>query len=556
MKTTFLIALPLAAALLAGCKPTPRTAGRNNEPQQQQPQPSPVEEKPRPTPATSLVRVRMATQSFNQLAPWEKDDPVSWNLCGAYLGNGLVLTTDTRARSANVVELSLPDESRTIPGRVVKVDEDAELAIVAPLHEQDAAAFFADSVPLEPGEPLKIGDAAEIWDTGRGGISLATPGMVESGGESEQLLPQVNVKVNQMLSEGSPGVPLVKDGKLVGVASGYEAQSQLITSPDMEVVRRFVANPSADDGGVPVLGASMQILVDPVFRSFLQLDRDGGGVYISEVEPHSSAADAGLRKGDVLESCAGVPVDSRGLSSHQRLGPLSWAAMLRGAHGQGETVDLTVRRHGKQLTLPVELNRDAVNRALIAEEQHGQRPRFIMYGGLLLQPVTKNYLDAFQKRTGSRLPYEYLMIEKNKERYRREGRREVVALSRVIPTPATLGYERMFPCVVDAINGSPVRSLQEAAELLDRATPDNIVTITVNKPPYTLALDRSAVEASNRYLQRRSLPELRYLGEKPASAPGGSVESAPTPSSHESPGPEAPADGAAKAQPAAEDARK
>lgn len=538
MKTTPLIALLLAACLLGGCKPTPRTAGRNNEPKQQQASP-PAEEKPRPSPSASLVRVRLATQAFNQLAPWEKEDPVSWSLCGTYLGGGLVLTTDTRARSANVVELSLPDGSRTIPGRVVKVDEDAGLAILAPLHEEDAAGFFADSIPLEPGEPLKVGDAAEIWDTGRGGISLATPGTVESGGESEQLLPQVNVKVGQMLSEGSPGVPLVKEGKLVGVASGYEAQSQLITSPDMEVVRRFVANPRADDGGVPVLGASMQVLVDPVFRSFLQLEQDGGGVYISEVEPHSSAADAGLRAGDVLESSGGVPIDSRGLARHPRLGPLSWAALLRGAHGQGDTVELTVRRHGKKLTLPVELNREAVDRALVAEEQHGQRPRFIMYGGLLLQPVTKNYLDAFQKRTGSRLPYEYLMIEKNKERFRKEGRREVVALSRVIPTPATLGYERMFPCVVEAINNTPVRSLEEAAALLDRATPDNLVTITVNKPPYTLVLDRSAVEASNRYLQRRSLPELRYLGESrtPAHAPEAEAQPAPaSPAPPEAPG--------------------
>lgn len=520
MKTTSLTALLLAATLVAGCKPTPRTAGRGSEPKQQQ-APPPAETKPQPSPSASLVRVKLATQAFNQLAPWEKEDPVSWNLCGVYLGNGLVLTTDTRARSANVVELSLPDGSRTIPGRVVKVDEDAELAIVAPLHDEDAKDFFAKAVPVEPGEPLKIGDAAEIWDTGRGGIPLATPGTVESGGESGQLLPQVNVKVGQMLSEGAPGVPLVKEGKLAGVASGYEAQSQLITSPDMEVVRRFIADPAAEDGGVPVLGASMQILVDPVFRSFLQLEKEGGGVYISEVEPHSSAADAGLRQGDVLESSAGVPIDSRGLAQHPRLGPLSWVAILRGAHGLGETVDFVVRRHGKKMTLPLQLNREAVEKALIAEEKPGERPRFIMYGGLLLQPVTKNYLDAFQKRTGSRLPYEYLVIEKNKDRYRREGRREVVALSRVIPTPATLGYERMFPCVVDAINGTPVRSLEQAAGLLDHATPDNIVTISVNKPPYTLVLDRSAVEASNRYLQRRSLPELRHLreGKQPEAAP-------------------------------------
>ena len=112
------------------------------------------------------------------------------------------------------------------------------------------------------------------------------------------------------------------------------------------------------------------------------------------------------------------------------------------------------------------------------------------------------------------MPYEYLMLRKDKKRYRKEGRQEIVALSRVIPTPATLGYESVAPCIVDAINGTPVHSLEEAADLLDRATPDNIVTISINKAPYTLALDRSAVEASNRYLQTRSLPELRHVRER------------------------------------------
>lgn len=507
--------LVLALALMASCKPTPRTAGRGNgaeEKRQTEPEPSPVAT-PKATPSASLVRVRMATQAYNQLSPWEKDDPSTWNMIGVYLGNGRVLTTDRAARSANAVEMTLPDGSRTVPARVVKVDEDAGLALLAPLREEDTS-FFAGSVPLEWGEPLRVGDDAEVWDTGRGGIALATPVKVESGGESGKLLPQVNGKVGQMLSEGAPGLPWVKDGRLVGVASAYEAQAQLIVSPDLPVIRRFVERAVGDAGGVPVLGASMQVLTDPVFRAFLQLADDGEGVYLSEVEPCSAAAEAGLRAGDVLASVGGVPIDSRGLSQHPRLGPLSWAAFVRGAHGPGETVDIGVRRHGKKITLPVELNRDAVEKSLISEEKPGEQPLYVVYGGLLLQPVTKNYLDAFQRNTQGRMPYEYLMIDKDKERYRKEGREEIVALSRVIPTPATLGYERVAPCIVDAVNGTPVHSLEEAADLLDRATPDNIVTISINKAPYTLALDRSAVEASNRYLQTRSLPELRHVRER------------------------------------------
>lgn len=514
MMTPKILIFLLGAAFCAGCKPTPRTAGHNDAAENVRKEPALLsdarEPSPLPSPDASLVSVKVVSQGYNQIIPWEKEDPATRKLCGIYLGDGRILIPDADLRSANVVEVSLPDGSRTIAGRVVKVDSDAGLGIIEPLREEDLS-FFEKSVPLALGFPLKTGDTAEVWDTARGGIPLVTPVAVESGGESAAFLPQVKVKVGQVLSEGAPGLPLVKDGGLVGIAESYSAEAQLLFSPDQEVLRRFIEGPEEDSPGVPVLGASMEQLIDPAFRAYLNLREEDGGVYISKVEPRSAAEAAGLKKGDVLVSVDGVPIDARGLCRHPRLGPLSWVALLRGAHALGDSAELEILRQGERRILSVSLNRDALEKSLIGRDKPGEQPRYIMYGGLLFQAVTADYLEAFKNRAKTGVPYEYLAIERNKEEYLKEGRQELVALALVIPTPATLGYDRMAACVLDAINGQPVRSLEEAAELLEAPTPSGLTVLSVNKPPYIISLDRELVKASNDYLLQRSLPTLRRL---------------------------------------------
>lgn len=511
MKKTLPLIFLAGVACCIGCKPTPRTAGHSAVQSETAETASSVsEEIAVPTPETSLLRVSIVSQEYSQVVPWQKESPGKSSLRGIYLGNGRVLIPDAGLRAANMIEISLVDGSRTVPGRVVKVDSDAGLGIIEPLRREDFS-IFEGCRPLSMGEPLKLGDTAEVWDTARGGLPLVTPVTIEEGKENSNYLPQVSGKMGQMLSENTPGLPLVKDHKLVGMADGYTSESQLVSSLDAPVIRRFIESADEDSPGVPLFGISTEQLVDPVFRSYLKLDGKEGGVYISKVSPRSAAETAGVKEGDVLISADGATLDSRGLCRHPRLGPLSWVAMLRGSHVTGESVELGLLRQGEPISVTIGLNRDAEEKGLVKKEKIGAQPRYIMRGGLLFQVASADYLKVCRERSNGALPYEYLTIERDKEKYLKEGRRELVLLTLVLPTPAVFGYDDLYACVVDAINDKPVNSLEEAAALLDEETPNGMTLIRINKPPYVISFDRNLAEASDQYLRLRSIPVLRHL---------------------------------------------
>lgn len=513
MKKTLPLVLLLGMTCCIGCKPTPRTVGHSATSSEMAGTNTAATKKTVvPTPDTALLRVSVVSQEYSQIVPWQKEALKRSSLRGVYLGNGRVLIPDTSLRAANMIEISLPDGSRTVPARVVKVDSDAGLGIIEPLKKEDFTVFDGCR-PLSMGEPLKIGDTAEVWDTARGGLPLVTPVTIEEGKESSSLLPQVSGKMGQMLSDNTPGLPMVKDHKLVGMADDYSVESQLVSSLDASVIRRFLESADEDSPGVPLFGLSTEQLVDPAFRAYLKLDGKEGGVYISKVSPRSAAETAGVKQGDVLISADGVAIDARGLCRHPRLGLLSWVALLRGSHVTGETAELGLLRGGEPITVSIALNRDAEEKGLVKKEKVGAQPRYIMRGGLLFQVATADYLKVCRERANGALPYEYLTIERDKEKYLKEGRQELVLLTLVLPTPAVFGYDDLYACVVDAINNKPVKSLEEAAAFLDEQTPDGLTLIRINKPPYVISLDRNLVEASDQYLRQRSIPVLRHLKE-------------------------------------------
>lgn len=509
----------VTVSFLVACKPTPRTAGRGDA--QKQEAAAAVEEpkapaeapKPMPSPLDSLLSVSVTQQSYNQVMPWNKSDASTSSSCGVYLGDGKVLTVAGSLKDATLIELVLPDTSRSVTAKVEKVDYDANLALLTLMNESDKD-FWDSRVALPLGKPLSLNEPVDVWSYTRSGLALVNSGRAESAAASGAGLPQVNIKMAQNLSDAKGGMPVVVDRRLAGIATGYTAGSQLLTALDEEVISRFLSQPAKGYPGIAVHGIQSVNLIDPVFRRYLKLDEKGGGVYVSKVQKGSAAEQAGIKEGDVIESVDGLAVDARGLVNHPRLGPLSWSAVFRGRGNVGESMKMGLRRDGHPVAVDVPLNRDAINKDLLPDEESGTAPEYIIHGGLVFQECTRPYLSALQRAGGNMMPIPFLKIDQEKERYMKEGRRRLVVLSLVIPTPATLGYDRYRFCVVDAINGKPVKDLHDAAKLLDEKTPDGITTLSINKAPYKVYISQEAVKSANAAVKRGAIPVLRRLNEE------------------------------------------
>ena len=519
--------LSLVALGLCACKPTERTALKKKHAQSPveapaQPEPQPeepavvvtppaAEPQPEPAPVVKEVQeevrdparcimvVRATLQEYNCLRPWEKDQPRQARALGVYMGEGRVLTVGRAVRAATFVELMLPDASRSVTARVVRFDEDSNLALLTVDHEADADIFDScTALPL--GEALNRGDKA----TYAGLINGVEPVHVELSAEDTagDKVPLMVMRSARPLADGQTGgAPVVNDGKLSGLGVSYRKQEMLLSVVNAEIIQRFLTQETA---GVPVLGVQLSTLDDPVFRRYLKLDAAATGLYISKVVPGSAAAEAGVQVGDVLTAVDGMPVDNQGRCNHPRYGLTGAAVLMRGIKDCGQDMPLTLSRAGETLQVTVKLDRAAV-------EKPGSKPRYIMWGGMLFQPLTSTLLEELANRSNGVLPLNLQELKGREAELREKGFTELTGLTFVLPTAATQGYDELRFCLLQAVNGKQVNSFAELAALLDEPTENGLIRLDFNKAPYTVYLDRAAVEAVNTQLQQQAIPNLRVV---------------------------------------------
>ena len=134
-----------------------------------------------------------------------------------------------------------------------------------------------------------------------------------------------------------------------------------------------------------------------------------------------------------------------------------------------------------------------------------------MWGGLLFQPLTATYMNELRSRSNGLLPLELQMLEQAQEELLEAGCTELVGLTYVLPTVATQGYDDLRFCRLIAVNGKPVQSFEELPDLLDAQTENGIIRLEFNKAPYTIYVDRAAVDAVNSQLQQQAIPNLRFV---------------------------------------------
>lgn len=513
MKRTITL-LALSSALLFACKPTPRTAvgtpakdtPEQTAEQNAAEQPAAETATAPDTQAAGLLKITSTRQDFNRLRPWEKKNPSTGHFSGVYLGNGRVLTVGRAARAATYVELSLLDQSRTVPARVVKYDDDLGLALLTVEHPEDASIF--DKLTAHPvGRPLKLGDKAELH-TITPNLTPMRVGVEVESVDQDAMLPRLEMRAEKPFNMEGDGLPILQDDHLVALVDMHDTREQSLTCINAEFINRFLDESTTSGNGVPVLGLRFEELNDPIFSKYLKLNPDQGGIYVSKVLPSGSAQAAGVREGDVITSIEDLPLDKLGRAKHPIYGLMDALHLIRSLKPVGQQIKLGISRDGAEQEISVLLNRDALDKNLLGQEKPNVAPRYIVWGGLVFQPITTTYLNALPN-----LSLPLLLVKEHQEELQAEGRKELVGLTLVIPTPATLSYDALGFCLVEEVNGKRVHSFAEFAELLDTPTDNGITELTINQPPYRIYLDRQAAEATNDVIRRRAIPRLRHLGE-------------------------------------------
>jgi len=459
----------------------------------------------------SLVWVTVTAQrhKFNQ--PWEKDSPTRRRGLGVILEGGRVLVTAELVADWTYIELENPILGNRSVSTVAAVDYECNLALLKAL---EGDAFFEGRVPLEIDEGARLGDDLEAWQLQDNGAGVVTRGLLSRVDVANLFIPGKQFLIYEMKGplqneSGSFIVPAIRDGRLAGIVLSYDSESQLAKILPAPVIERFLDDlGNGEYVGFPGAGVVYARTVDPQFRNFLGLGDDDGGVFISKVGTHGSAAGAGILEGDVILEFAGYPIDRRGYYVDEEYGLLNFAHILTGKHRPGDIVTLGILRDHERMDIDMELLRILPEDELVDTYMFDRGPRYLMLGGMLFQELTRPYIESGTDWRDTAHP-NLLHLVANQDEYE-EGREKLVILCYTLPTPVTIGYESLGSLLVLEVNGRKIGKLADLDEALRHPEDGRHRFVFEGNVP-EIYLDAAEAEMVNAQLEERGLRPLQWL---------------------------------------------
>jgi S1-C subfamily serine protease len=454
----------------------------------------------------SIVRIYAVAQTPDYSTPWEPGRSDSGWGSGFIISQKRILTNAHVVSNARFVSLEKEGDSRRYEARVKYIAHDCDLAML----EVVDADFFKGTTTLETGNVPLLDSTVTVLGYPIGGDRLSiTRGIVSRidyrvyshSSVDSHLVVQIDAAINP----GNSGGPVIQDGKMVGVAfqgySGMVAQNvgYMIPTP---VVDRFLADVA--DGRYDRyadLGIQFFPLINPAHRLALGLGSEDRGVMVSDVM-QAGAAHGHLKVEDVLLAIDNHPIfsDGRVAMDNDRL-QLNEIVERK---FNGDTVSLDIQRQGRKMKVELTLNMPWPY--LMHARQYDVLPRFLVYGGLVFQPLSSSFYNTLEKQSLT-LRYFYAQFLEN-ELYLSHP--EVIVISKILPDAINAYQSQFVHAIVDQVNDIKIKTLADLARELEK--PREFHVIRVVGDPQPLVLETDVVAAANdRINQRYGLTRTAYL---------------------------------------------
>ncbi len=257
--------------------------------------------------------------------------------------DGYILTNSHVVDDAERIEIRLPDD-RQFTARIVGHDPHSDLAVLQVPEAGLPAAALGDSAALRPGQlVVAVGNPLGFQATVSAGVVSALGRTLRA--QSGRLIENV-VQTDAALNPGNSGGPLVDfRGEVIGINTAIIAGAQGICFAIPVNTAKWVVTQLLRDGRVrhAYLGVSARPLeLDRRVVVHYQLARPTAA-QVTEVQPETAAARAGLRPGDVIVRAGEVAVASpddlqRALGRHALGAPLALDVLRGGERVTVETV--------------------------------------------------------------------------------------------------------------------------------------------------------------------------------------------------------------------------
>jgi S1-C subfamily serine protease len=447
-----------------------------------------------------VVRVYCTYQDPDYESPWQSVAPRGSSGSGVIIGKDLVLTGAHVVANATFLQVQKPSNPDKAVARIEAISHDSDLAL---LRVEDRT-FTAGIVPARLGELPALRDQVAVVGYPVGGDELSiTEGVVsrievQRYEHSQRHL--LAVTVDAAINEGNSGGPVFHKGRVVGIA--------FQSMPDAENIGEMVPAPVIAkflDGVrrgrpplVPGLGIDTQNLENPALRRWLSMSARDSGVLITGVHFGTSAFGV-LQKGDVLLELDGLRIADNGTVRYRGRFRCQFDVVV-GEHFAGDRVQATVLRQKKRVRVQLAMQPMAW---LVPRYEYDKQPSWFVFGGLVFQQLTAEYLSIWGDNWWDKAPKELLHFYYSGGE-RTEERQEIVVLAQVLADEVNVGYEHFHNDVIVEVNGVKPRSLRALVAMVDASKGE--VVLRTGSGGLVLIDGTAAKKAQARILRQYHVP--------------------------------------------------
>ena len=402
----------------------------------------------------ALVKVYTSHQLFDYLSPWQYGQSANSTATGFIIDGERIITNAHAVLNSKFLQVRKEGDSKKYKAVVKFTSEEYDLALV----EIEDKSFFNGTVPLKLGTLPEIQEKLTVYGYPLGGDKLSTTqGIVSRMEHNTYTLTNRKFLIGQTdaaINSGNSGGPVVSKGKVAGVAfAGLNSADNIGYFIPVNILNNFLED--IKDGkydGSPLLGVEWSELESPSHRRMLGIEAKTGGILIKKVFKNSPFEGV-LQKNDVLMKLDNYPVEYDGTIEFRKNEKTDFSYVNQ-QKKYGDNLSYEIIRDKKTKTGQVKLEKKDIKYTVVTEVTIETPPSYMVYGGLLFEPLTSNYMAGTIEKLGS--------VYDREELYK--DYKELVVLVRVLPFDVNLGYTDAENEIIVKVNGEKYKDFKDFAQ--------------------------------------------------------------------------------------------
>jgi len=438
----------------------------------------------------ALVKVYASHQLFNYASPWQYGQSFNSTATGFIIDGNKIITNAHAVLNSKFLQIRKEGDSKKYKATVKFVSEDYDLALI----DVEDKSFFSGTSSLKLGSLPEVQDNVTVYGYPLGGDKLSTTqGIVSRMEHNTYTLTNKRFLIGQTdaaINSGNSGGPVISKNKVVGVAfAGLTSADNIGYFIPVNILYHFLDD--IKDGnyeGAPGLGLQWSKLESPSHRRMLGLEKNSQGILIKKIFK-GSPFEGALKINDVLLKLDNKPIEYDGTIEFRKNEKTDFAYVNQ-QKKHGDTITYEIVRDKKKQTGQVKLNSKNIKYSIVKDVTLETAPSYLVYGGLLFEPLTNNYMTVTQGVLAS--------VYEKEDKFKDYS--ELAVLVRVLPFDVNLGYTDIENVVIIKVNGQKYKDFKDFVKKVESVKSEFIIFETDKGEE--IVLDVKQVQAEKAELMR------------------------------------------------------